>query len=247
MEAGDAYRMNESLKEYCIRYDRRELLVQWHPDKNGDLTPEEIAGGSQRKVWWRFERGHEWMGQPYDRTKRGTGCPYCAGKRILPGMDLASVYPHLADQWKPQRNGELGSDAVLPGSRRSVWWECSKGHEWRAMIDSWVKGHGCLICAGKVALPGENDLETVSPVLAMQWHPDKMSLWSQVWCFPEAQNGSCGDVVMVTSGKRSSTPGQKPRNAAARFVREKHHASISSQKRENEVYLFRRYFYGKAC
>jgi hypothetical protein len=50
MEAGDAYRMNESLKEYCIRNDRRELLVPWHPDKNDDLTPAEIASGSQRKV-----------------------------------------------------------------------------------------------------------------------------------------------------------------------------------------------------
>ena len=25
--------MCESLKEYCVRYDRRELLAQWHPKK----------------------------------------------------------------------------------------------------------------------------------------------------------------------------------------------------------------------
>lgn len=170
---GDAYRMSESLKEYCIRYDRPELLIQWHPDKNGSLTPDEITSGSQRKIWWRCDQGHEWQSMPYERAKRGTGCPYCAGKRILPGMDLASQYPYLAAQWHPQRNGELRPEKVLPGSHRSVWWKCSKGHEWKAMIDSRVNGRGCPICAGKVLLPGENDLKTVYPALAMQWHPEK--------------------------------------------------------------------------
>ena len=129
MRAGDADRMSESLKEYCIRYDRRELLAQWHPEKNGDLTPEKITSGSQRKVWWRCDQGHEWESVPYERAKRGTGCPYCAGKRILPGMDLASLYPHLADQWHPRKNGPLNPKDVLPGSYRSVWWKCSEGHE----------------------------------------------------------------------------------------------------------------------
>ena len=165
--------MSESLKEYCVRYDRLELLAQWHPEKNGDLTPEKITSGSQKKVWWRCDQGHEWESVPYERAKRGTGCPYCTGKRILPGMDLASLYPHLAEQWHSRRNGEFRPEAVLPGSHRSVWWQCSAGHEWKATINSRVNGSGCPICAGRVVLPGENDLETVSPVLAAQWHPDK--------------------------------------------------------------------------
>lgn len=33
MKAGDVHNMRESLKEYCVRYDRRELLAQWHPKK----------------------------------------------------------------------------------------------------------------------------------------------------------------------------------------------------------------------
>ena len=165
--------MSESLKEYCVRYDRLELLAQWHPEKNGDLTPEKITSGSQKKVWWRCDQGHEWESVPYERAKRGTGCPYCTGKRILPGMDLASLYPHLAEQWHSRRNGEFRPEAVLPGSHRSVWWQCSARHEWKATINSRVNGSGCPICAGRVVLPGENDLETVSPVLAAQWHPDK--------------------------------------------------------------------------
>lgn len=170
------YGMGESLKEYCIRYDCRELLAQWHPDKNGDLTPDKITSGSQRKVWWRCDQGHEWMGRSYDRAKRGTGCPYCAGKRILPGMDLASLYPHLADQWHPKRNGELGPEDVLPGSHRSVWWKCSRGHEWRAIINSRVNGQGCPVCTGRAVVAGKNDLGTVFPAVAMEWHPERNGL-----------------------------------------------------------------------
>jgi hypothetical protein len=167
------HNMRESLKEYCVRYDRRELLAQWHQDKNGNLTPAEITSGSQRKIWWRCDQGHEWESMPYERAKRGTGCPYCAGKRILPGMDLASLYPYLADQWHPRKNGPLNPKDVLPGSHRSVWWKCSEGHEWRAEINSRVEGNGCPICAGRVVIPGKNDLETVFPLLAAQWHPNK--------------------------------------------------------------------------
>lgn len=165
--------MNEALKEYCVRCDRRELLDQWHPGKNGDMTPDKITSGSQKKIWWCCDQGHEWESVAYERAKRGTGCPYCAGKRILPGMDLAARYPYLADQWHPRRNGELRPEEVLPGSQRSAWWKCSRGHEWRATINSRVNGRGCPICAGRAVLPGENDLETAVPALAAQWHPEK--------------------------------------------------------------------------
>lgn len=73
--------MGENLKEYCIRYERRELLEQWHPEKNGDLTPELISSGSQSKVWWRCDRGYEWKAVIYSRTgAQKCGCPVCAGK-----------------------------------------------------------------------------------------------------------------------------------------------------------------------
>lgn len=73
--------MSESLKEYCVRYNRIELLAQWHPVKNGDQTPEKITSGSQKKVWWRCSDGHEWKAVIYSRTgAQKCGCPVCAGK-----------------------------------------------------------------------------------------------------------------------------------------------------------------------
>ena len=58
-------------------------------------------------------------------------------------------------------------------SNDKVWWKCEKGHEWEAVIFARSMGSGCPYCAGIVAIPGENDLETVDPELASEWHPTK--------------------------------------------------------------------------
>tara|TARA_B100002003_G_C13687805_1_gene346897 strand:- start:95 stop:469 length:375 start_codon:yes stop_codon:yes gene_type:complete len=57
-----------------------ELIEEWHPTRNGDLTPDQVTPGSNRKVWWRCSRGHEWKAVVNDRT-RGTGCPFCNRER----------------------------------------------------------------------------------------------------------------------------------------------------------------------
>jgi hypothetical protein len=53
------------------------LVAEWHPTKNGDLTPADVFAGSGRKVWWLCEEGHEWEAIGSSRTW-GTGCPICA-------------------------------------------------------------------------------------------------------------------------------------------------------------------------
>tara|TARA_B100001971_G_scaffold59222_1_gene54265 strand:+ start:906 stop:1187 length:282 start_codon:yes stop_codon:yes gene_type:complete len=57
-----------------------ELAKEWHPTRNGDLTPDQVTPGSSRKVWWRCSLGHEWEARVGDRT-RGSGCPDCARER----------------------------------------------------------------------------------------------------------------------------------------------------------------------
>ena len=54
-----------------------ELAKEWHPTKNGDLTPVDITYGSKQIVWWKCENGHEWRAS-IDSRKRGRGCPECA-------------------------------------------------------------------------------------------------------------------------------------------------------------------------
>ena len=48
------------MKKYLSSYPH--LVKEWHPTKNGDLNPEELTHGSNKKVWWQCLRNkeHEW-------------------------------------------------------------------------------------------------------------------------------------------------------------------------------------------
>lgn len=150
------------------------LVKEWHPSKNVGLLPNDVSPGSHKRVWWKCEKGHEWIAQVKSRVQ-GANCPVCTNRKILKGFnDLATTHPKLADQWHKQKNGPLTPEGVGGGSHRKVWWQCEKGHEWEATILSRTSvGCGCPICAGKVVVPGVNDLGSQNPRVAAQWHPDK--------------------------------------------------------------------------
>lgn len=64
------------------------------------------------------------------------------------GGSIAELYPELAKEWHPTKNGELSPEAVSKGSSKKVWWKCSKcGHEWPTRISKRVAGSGCERCA----------------------------------------------------------------------------------------------------
>lgn len=70
-----------------------QLAAEWHPEKNGDLTPQQVTTGSHKKAWWCCNIGHEWEAPVYSRNQ-GHGCPICARdtrkkKRGLPEEDPA--------------------------------------------------------------------------------------------------------------------------------------------------------------
>ena len=149
-----------------------ELAKQWHPTKNDDLTPKKVMPHTNKKVWWQCEKGHEWEASVSKRTM-GRGCPYCANKRVCVDNSLQSLKPELVKQWHPTLNGERTPNDVTPGSDKNAWWLCEKGHEWEAIIYSRSEGNSCPYCSGRYAIKGENDLATLNPKLAKQWHPTK--------------------------------------------------------------------------
>ena len=164
--------MGQSLDIFCRRYGHTRLLDEWDAARNLPLTPETVTYGSHTAVWWRCERGHKWQAAIYARTE-GSGCPYCAGKKVGQGNDLASLYPALAAQWDLPKNAPRTPSDFSAGSHRLVWWRCERGHSWRAQIRSRVSGCGCPVCAGRLVAAGENSLADVSPELARQWDAEK--------------------------------------------------------------------------
>ena len=131
-----------------------DVAAQWHPVKNGSLTPAQVTPSSNRKTWWICELGHEYESQISARTARSAGCPYCAGRKVLVGFnDLETKEPELAEQWHPTLNGTLTPRMVTVGSHRKVWWRCSNDHVWKSVISSRATGRkcGCPVCAGRVS------------------------------------------------------------------------------------------------
>ena len=47
-------------------------------------------------------------------------------------MKLTS-YPHLVKEWHPTMNGDLTPEDITHGSKKKVWWLCSKGHSFDSM------------------------------------------------------------------------------------------------------------------
>ena len=129
-----------------------EIAKSWHPTKNGKLTPYDITPSAGKRIWWLCKKcGYEWQCAPHDRQK-GTGCPHCAGKVPLVGVDdLVTTHPNLVKEWNHEKNGKLKPQNVKAGSDRIVWWKCSKcGHEWQATIRFRIQGFcKCPNCSKK--------------------------------------------------------------------------------------------------
>lgn len=152
-----------------------ELAKEWHPTLNGNLKPTDVTVGSDKKVWWICEHGHEWEAQAKKRALRGQGCPYCSGRYSIKGeTDLATTHPHIAVLWHPIKNGHLIIFNFKAKSNKKVWWQCEHGHEWRAKISEMViSKEPCPYCAGRLPVPNETDLATIYPNIAAEWHPTK--------------------------------------------------------------------------
>ena len=84
-----------------------EVSREWDYEKNSPLTPYDVAGCSDKKVWWICtEHAHSWRASVGSRNTNGNGCPYCAGQKVLKGFnDLASANKELAKEWDFERNG----------------------------------------------------------------------------------------------------------------------------------------------
>lgn len=88
--------------------------------------------------------------------------------------DLLSQYPACINEWDFNKNHPLSPDAAVAGSSKKVWWICCKGHSYEQSINLHVgRGYGCPYCSHRKVLTGYNDLETLFPGIATEWHPYK--------------------------------------------------------------------------
>lgn len=154
-----------------------KVAAEWHPTKNGDLTPADVAPNSNKKVWWFCpDCGFEWQSCIYVRNAHSR-CPACIGKTLARGInDLQTMNPELSSEWNYDLNKDLKPNDIKAVSTQKVWWICSKcGYEWKESPNNRRRnGRGrCPACQNSVVLAGYNDLATANSRLAAEWHPIK--------------------------------------------------------------------------
>jgi len=130
-----------------------------------------VTANSHRALKWRCSLGHEWEERVHKRTRRGDGCPYCSGHRLLTGFnDVATKRPEIVGEafgWDPTQ--------IYYRSDVQLEWQCKEGHRWKSTAESRAAlGSDCLTCGNFRVEPGANDLATTHPELAAQavgWDP----------------------------------------------------------------------------
>ncbi len=139
-----------SLYDYCKENNLEHLLQEWDYDKNGDLTPQKVTHGCNKKVYWKCSKcKYEWQAKISNRAILNRGCPCCMNKKVVIGInDLATTHPDIAKEWHPTENGDLTPQKVTHGCGKKVWWLCPEGHSYQATVlhRTQENGTNCPIC-----------------------------------------------------------------------------------------------------
>jgi hypothetical protein len=68
--------MRRSTKNISLYDFSPELVKEWHPTANDNLTPMTVTIVYSKKVWWICSESHEWQASVKKRIK-GEPCPIC--------------------------------------------------------------------------------------------------------------------------------------------------------------------------
>ncbi|MEM4994988.1 zinc-ribbon domain-containing protein [Priestia sp. SB1] len=146
-----------------------DLINQWSVKNN--KSPFDFYSGSQQKVWWTCEKGHEYDMSVTNRTS-GLKCPYCSSRRFSIEKSLGFNNDKLASEWHPTKNEGLSPYDIMAKTNKKYWWLADCGHEWESSPNNRMKGNGCPHCKNKNSL--ESSLLCVGyPDIAQEWNYKK--------------------------------------------------------------------------
>ena len=130
-----------------------DIAKQWHPTKNGELTPDKVLSNTTKKVWWLCDNGHEYEHSVNQRTSRTRVCPYCSGYRIGQGNSFADKSPEAAAEWDYKKNKGKSPSEVSASTHSKYWFKCKLNHSYKAPPASRTAGHGCPKCTNSSSQP----------------------------------------------------------------------------------------------
>lgn len=158
-----------------------ELILQWHTSLNGELNPAHFTYGSAKKIWWQCPNveKHIWEENIINRTKRKSlECKICKEE----ANSLEAMYPDIAAEWHPTKNGNLKPNKISKASGEMIWWQCSVNpeHQWQADVrNRTINNSKCKKCASeKIGVHLRNRNQDLDPLDVDTYHIFKTGLES---------------------------------------------------------------------
>jgi very-short-patch-repair endonuclease len=146
------------------------IACQWHPTKNGDVSPKHLPPQSNKEFWWTCEFGHEWKAAVSSRHR--ANCPKCYKQSHYkkPNVKLKTSRISM-ELYEFQENYHEYLNLYI-NSTKKVKWKCSDcGDIWENTIRKrTAENQGCPYCGEKKVAPSKwNALSTKFPNLAKEW------------------------------------------------------------------------------
>ncbi|MDA7656552.1 zinc-ribbon domain-containing protein, partial [Akkermansiaceae bacterium] len=131
------------VKSNSLATTHPELVKEWHPTKNGDLTPYDLVVGTPKKVWWKCPKGddHTWKASPHLRNKDNTGCPFCtltpqSKQELIITFELKQFFDINPKGFKTRVDGKLWSiDIYVPEINLGIEFDGSYWHKGKSELD----------------------------------------------------------------------------------------------------------------
>ena len=115
-----------------------DLAKEWHPTKNGNLTPRDVMYGQARKIWWLCSEGHSYQATLNHRSgSNGTSCPICNSGRQTSFREqafyfyLKQIYPDAISRFKADWLGRFELDILIPSKKLALEYDGAAWHRER--------------------------------------------------------------------------------------------------------------------
>lgn len=145
-----------------------EIIKKWDYNKN-KIGPENYTKGSNKKVWWKCDRGHSWSSKINSQSDKG-GCPFCSGHKITRENSFGALYPELLDEWASPDDPFL----CAPKANVKKKWKCRecKGEWETSVLHRTADKTGCPYCCNQ-KLNDINNFAAQFPELLKYWDYDR--------------------------------------------------------------------------
>ena len=190
----DVTRDRPEILEYLVDVEHSfgaqypKLAAMWCQEANGELTPFMFTAGSNYPATWKCPVcGTTWKSPIASIVSRQVKtCKTCSMRAMGNAMTKAKTAENgslaerstiLLKQWDYEENGSLSPYQIPLNYNSKVAWKCNKcGYKWRSSPNIRVRADkisDCPHCAGRVAMPGVDDLQTLYPDIAKEWDDEK--------------------------------------------------------------------------